>query len=176
MTRSPGGPTTACSRTWSSNQSRAGRAAAATVVAVLFTTLGGGCGPLFAEMPHVRGRWTGRVVPVEVRDRTGRIAYPAAGLEIIRGTAFGPVLEDVGGGRLPLLLRPRKGQPAVTADPGDFDRDSVYEVRGTMYILHAYEPPGRTDYGTRMMSRAFPNKDLGEHVIILCAEPRPVKP
>ena len=135
----------------------------------------GGCGAVMVQAPHLDGRWTGRVVPVEVRDRRGESTYPAAALELTGGTAFGRMFQrvspELGGGRKPLLAT--EDTVFRVLNPSDLPGGQEVEVCGTMMIVPADKPKGAPPEGDAMVSRAFPGDELGdEHIIVLRGQPK----
>ena len=174
MTRSHGRRTP----TWWRNRAEA--VAVAWLAPLLACLCGGCCGGgvrgLVAQLPHVDGRWTGRVVPVEV-NIDGAVTYQAAALELTGGTPFertlGPVWPELGGGRRPLLVTDET-DPHIL-DPSAFDAGAVYEVTGVMLLRPVSSPRGGAWHNDVTVTRAArQDPSSSEHVIVVCGATKKV--
>ena len=145
----------------------------------------GGCdamaAPFLAHESHINGRWQGRVVAVEVRDYSGKLAYPAAALELTGGTGFkqmrGANPPEIGGGETPLLAAPAKNLMAVIIDPSRLPIGQEVEVRGSMYLSHIYKQPDAPPDESVVVSRsaAQQGRARNEHFILLDGQPSIVR-
>ena len=141
----------------------------------------GGCGGLVRSlhktMPSLEGRWTGRVVPVELRDDEGR-PHTVAALQIASGPEWRQEIPPkLGGGSSPLLLKTVDNQIMVMA-PQELPEGRLVEVYGTMYVTTAYLPPGSSQgrVVSRMVSRDPDGTTRlgGEHMIVVREHPTPL--
>jgi hypothetical protein len=95
----------------------------------------GGCG----KTPQVDGRWRGKLVAVTVADHRGR-EYDASAVEIMSGPRLPYDVPDRDAGRVPLLVRDRRGPSPLILDPEGLPVGAFVEVRGTLIATGAYAP------------------------------------
>jgi hypothetical protein len=129
------------------------------------------------SVAHIKGRWTGRVVPITVYDDFGGV-YEAAALEIERGSEgitsrhkrIDPIGPELGGGRLPLLVEGGEGIPTVIP-AAKLAVGRRVEVRGLMAKYTALTPKGLRPPRTTRVSRINPNPPENptemEHVLVV---------
>jgi hypothetical protein len=129
------------------------------------------------SVAHLKGRWTGRVVPVTVFDDFGG-EYEVAALEIERGSEkissrhkrIAPIGLESGSGQLPLLLEHHDGVPTVIP-AARLPVGRRVEVRGLMAKYAAMTPRGLQPPRTTRVSRIRPNppkEPTGiEHVLVV---------
>jgi len=135
-------------------------------------------GALVTQVPRVDGRWTGRIVPVEVRDSRGDHTYTAAALELTGGTPFERTLgrppPELGGGRLPLLVTDASSSHII--DPATLPVGQEVEVEGRMWMQSPGAPADAA--GGRAVSRVAQRPGtsaIWEHVIELRSRPTVLK-
>jgi hypothetical protein len=175
------------------------------VVAVLGSFCLAGC-TLFARpgegppaVPVTRGTWTGRIVPMTVRDHRG-VEHAAAALEVFSGpkvrTWFHPgegieyrgpngegepppgsplrveVPAELGSGRLPLIVRGERNSPERLVIPAEeLPIGSVVRFSGSMMMSPA--TIRGTRYGTVSVSRIIWGRSsaASEHVLCITHDP-----
>lgn len=130
--------------------------------------------PLMDDGRYVTGTWAGRVTAVTVHDRSpaGDLPFKAAALEIESGPAYparlGPVPDEQGGGRTPLLSR-SWDKPLLITDPDTMPVGKRVEVRGRMQGGYIFAPgaAGRSYFVNRI-----PGAGHGEHFLLIDGEPK----
>lgn len=129
------------------------------------------------SVAHVKGHWTGRVVPVTVYDDFGGI-YEAALLEVEPGSenitsrhkVLPPLGAELGGGRMPLLVRAGEGIPTVIP-AAKLPVGKRVRVRGQRMKYTALTPDDSQPSRTTRVSRIQPDPpdeltDF-EHVLVV---------
>jgi hypothetical protein len=172
MTRSPGGHTSPSSTIFASWLLRVGLPLAAIAMTCA------GCealaAPFMAQVPHTDGRWSGRIVPVEVRDQRGEHVYMAAALDLTGGTGFDRMKAAAAPGsrvRTPLLATEDSGIRII--DPAKLPVGREVTVAGAMSLRRVNKQRDAPPSGDAAVSRAFPNEKAGgEYVIVLRGEPK----
>lgn len=163
----------------------------ATVLLAVFTC--SGCRlPGGDSVPHIKGRWTGRVVPVTVYDDFGGV-YNAAALQVDGGPGYarspggrsrpaseplrrriGPVTAEMGAGELPLLVDGGEGIPTVIP-AATLPMGKRIEVHGRMAKYIVLTPEGLQPPRTTGVSRIRPSRPETtgiEHVLVVSGGPR----
>jgi hypothetical protein len=158
------------------------RIAAALMIMVLALYCSACCGnsPKARQsemLPHVNGKWVGRIEPISVYGARARTeVYQAYVLRIEKGPSLPhPVPIEIGAGKLPILTQHHKSLFRIF-EPETVSVGELVEVEGLMVVCIIWNPHRSSTYGDVDLNRHYYEKKGGaEHTIVIKGKPKILK-